>query len=347
MSAAETPPTAATVAALCPCASDAPPGIASPAPEGSPTCGAPVGPADTFTRALDDGTTEQRPGAWMRCERGHQWRPMETMGRAGRRGKREALAATTRAIVPYYEAEGVTIYNAPWEDVVAAGLVPVREVALIHADPSYGVSYDPKMRRGSAHMAFDRSGRARGVPQEREYPKLHGDDKPHDPRPLLALDRPTVTWGANHYCDRLPRSSSWLSWDKRADTGSDDGSDVELAWSNLGGPARRFVHLWRGTCRASETGTRHLWATQKPEALSAYVFEWARRRKVGIGPGSLLFVPYMGSFPDYRPWRALGGRIIACDVSEEACQIAVSARILAAPRNVKLGDLGPLFAGVT
>lgn len=41
---------------------------------------------------------------------------------------------------PYYRSEtgDVTVYHARWEDVVAAGLVPMERVRLIHDDPSYG-----------------------------------------------------------------------------------------------------------------------------------------------------------------------------------------------------------------
>jgi hypothetical protein len=241
---------------------------------------------------------------------------------------------------PFYRSDdgAVEVYHDRWENVYAAGLAPREEIALIHADPSYGIGYRTLGaidKRGGIKPAFDRSGKERGTPQPRDFEPLAGDDKPHDPSSLLALDRPTVSWGANHYASRLPDQSAWLSWDKRGDTGSDDGSDVELAWSNLGGTARRFVHLWRGTCRASETGRAHLWAAQKPEALSAWVFAIARERRVKLTSGALLFVPYMGSFPDYRPARALGLRVVACDVSRAACEIACAARLRAVPVQVE------------
>ena len=43
---------------------------------------------------------------------------------------------------PYYCSDdgAITVYCARWEDVVAAGLVPVDEVKLVHADPPYGAA---------------------------------------------------------------------------------------------------------------------------------------------------------------------------------------------------------------
>jgi hypothetical protein len=57
------------------------------------------------------------------------------------------------------------------------------------------------------------------------------------------------------------------------------------------------------------------------------VLERAREKGVKLPPGALLFVPFMGSFPDYRPALALGLRVVACDVSAEACRIALGARV--------------------
>ena len=102
-----------------------------------------------------------------------------------------------------------------------------------------------------------RDGVDRGRPRQRTFAAIPGDDKPFDPSLLLALNKPTVLWGANHCSHRVPGSSCWLHWDKREDSGPDDGAD--------------FEHVWRGTCRASETGVQHLYATQKPVALMVWV----------------------------------------------------------------------------
>ena len=259
-------------------------------------------------------------------------------------------------IASYWKsADGtITVYHAPFEDVLAAGLVPVDDIALVHDDPPYGVNANTK-GRASGRTSKTSLGHG-GEPRNNDFPSVVGDTAPFDAAPLLALDRPTVIWGG-HLCQpALPRSTSLIFWDKREDTTPDDNGDGEAAWTNLGGPIRRFSHLWRGTCRASETGVLHLHGTQKPVALSLWVFE-ARAK---LQPGSLVFVPHGGSGPDLPACRAMGLRLIWCDVEQWCCDTAI-ARLPDAPveileraksfqRSTRVArrdmPTGPLFDGI-
>jgi site-specific DNA-methyltransferase (adenine-specific)/modification methylase len=238
---------------------------------------------------------------------------------------------------PYWQSDdrAITIYRARCEDVIAS-VLPVREVALVHADPPYGVN--ERTERASA-------GRGRGsrtsnaLATARDFPAIAGDDKPYDPAPLLALDRPLVLWGANHYSDRVPGSPSWITWDKREGVLVNDNADCEHAWSNLGGPARVFRHLWAGMLRASEKGSS-VHPTQKPIALSAYVFQRAKLKR-----GDLVFVPYLGSGPDLPAAVAMGLKIVACDVEEWCCRTAIG-RLQAITPEEAAKPVGPLFEGL-
>jgi site-specific DNA-methyltransferase (adenine-specific) len=245
------------------------------------------------------------------------------------------------AMKPYYQTEdgSIRIYHARWEDVLAAGVFVPKDIALVHADPPYGVN-EPMARKAKGRLGvLAREGQKA---QPKDWPIMEGDGEPYDPAALLVLDRPLVTWGGNHYASRLPNSPSWMIWDKRDDTPPDNNADVEMAWSNLGGPARRLVHLWRGTCRASEVGVPHIHATQKPEALSAWVFAHAMARKK-LKRGDTVLVPYMGSGPDLRPAQAIGLKVIACELVEEYCRTAVNARLRAVAREQSAVNIGPLF----
>ena len=237
---------------------------------------------------------------------------------------------------PYWQsADGsLTVYHAPCEAVIAS-VLPVREVALVHADPPYGVN--ERTDRASKGRGFSRT---RPGVASRDFPPVTGDRLPFDPAPLLALARPTVLWGANHYSDRVPGSPSWILWDKREDTTPNDNADGELAWTNLGGPLRIFRHLWNGLCRASEAGDRVLAPTQKPIALSAYVFGRAKLKR-----GDLVFVPYLGSGPDLPAAQAMGLRVICCDVEKWCLDTAIS-RLGAITANRAAEPCGPLFAAV-
>lgn len=115
-----------------------------------------------------------------------------------------------------------------------------------------------------------------------------GDNKPFDPAPLLALGIPAVLWGGNHFADRLPSSQSWLVWDKRCADYSNDQADCEMAWTNLGFPARMFRHMWNGMLRGAESKTPRVHPTQKPVAL----MEWC----LGFLPDAKTILdPYAGS----------------------------------------------------
>ena len=250
---------------------------------------------------------------------------------------------------PYYSSPdgAIVVYHARFEDVLAAGLVPVESVALVHADPPYGVSERTDRGTVGRNGALSKISAAvrhgakvvREVGKAQDWEAIEGDDRPFDPAPLLALQRPLVTWGANHYSPRVPESPSWILWDKREWQGSDDNADGELAWSNLGGPLRIFRHWWRGALRKTEKENRHLGPTQKPIALSTWIFNKAKLKR-----GDLVLVPYLGSGPDLPAARAMGLRVIACDVSEEACRIACSARLGVVVKPEPVEKLGPLFS---
>lgn len=230
---------------------------------------------------------------------------------------------------PYWQSSDghITVYHARWEEVLAGGgSVPMREIALIHADPPYGIDVD--LDGGAARRRPER-GNSLG--------KVTGDDRPFDPYPLLALERPTVLWGANNFAARLPASSAWFTWDKRVSMPSDDRSDCEMAWTNIGNSARIFRHVWKGTVRDSERGPT-LHPTQKPIALCTWVYERAKLKR-----GDLVFVPHGGSGPDLPACVAMGLRLIWCDVERWCCDTAVS-RLNAITPERAAEPAGPLFS---
>lgn len=204
---------------------------------------------------------------------------------------------------PYYEKAGVTIYHGDCRAVLP---LLTERPRLVLADPPYGVGIGDKSGGTRTRLA---------VAGDDYY--VVGDDEPFDPAHLLALQTPTILWGANHFADKLPPSPSWFVWDKRDGTTSDDNADCELAWTNLGGPARMYTHLWRGMIKASERDQRRLHPTQKPVAL----MRWCLQR-AGLKPGNLVLDPYMGSGPVLRAAMDLGLRCIGIELEERYCDIA-------------------------
>lgn len=248
-------------------------------------------------------------------------------------------------IKPYYQTEDgqIRIFHARWEDVRAAGVFKPKDVALVHADPPYGIAYNANenRRKHQSPAMLSYAGGAYG----KEWARVEGDAEPFDPVGLLDLKRPTVMWGANNFADKLPACPGWLIFDKKrhgTDAPDMKVSDAELAWCNFGKMVRVFSTLWMGFRRDTETGS-HLHPTQKPEALSAWIFAHAMARKK-LRRGDLVLVPYMGSGPDLRPALAAGLRVIACEVAEEYCRTAVSARLRAVAKDEPAQALGPLFS---
>jgi site-specific DNA-methyltransferase (adenine-specific) len=148
-----------------------------------------------------------------------------------------------------------------------------------------------------------------------DHMPIIGDDEPFNPTPILALDVPCIMWGGNHFASRLPDSASWLSWDKRCADYSNDQADCELAWTNLGGPARMFRHVWNGMLRGKESKTPRVHPTQKPVAL----MEWC----LGFLPDAKTILdPFMGSGTTGVACAKLGRKFIGIELDPDYFNIA-------------------------
>lgn len=231
-------------------------------------------------------------------------------------------------MTPYYASTdgAVTIYHGRWEDGLSAGVFDPKKIALIHADPPYGINYTAERKKG--RPSSKRS--ANGTTWGKDWARVAGDDKPFDPSLLLSMDRPAVLWGANNYANTLPNSGGWLVWDKKKGGTASQGhhaSDAELAWTNMGRCVDLFSYFWDGFRREGEI-LDHWHPTQKPEALSAWVFAHAMKRGK-LKAGDTVLVPYLGSGPDLRPARVIGCRVIAFEVEKLYCDTAVNARLRA------------------
>lgn len=206
---------------------------------------------------------------------------------------------------PYYDdGNGIVIYHGDCREVLPT--IAPGSVDLVLTDPPYGV-----------HERTDRASKGRGqLAPCNDFPAVVGDDEPFDPTFLLQFPR-LILFGANHFADWLPPSPSWIVWDKRDGIPSNDNADCELAWSNVGGPARVYRHLWNGMIKASERDDRRVHPTQKPVALMRWILDrWTR-------PGDLVLDPYMGSGPVARACADMGRRYIGVEIVEAYCGAAV------------------------
>lgn len=208
--------------------------------------------------------------------------------------------------------------------------------ALI-TDPPYGIDF--------AHGGNDSGGIGKGKYKTKfAGQKIIGDDKPFDPAQLLSLGIPSVMWGGNHFANRLPDSSAWFIWDKRAASGhTNDFADCEIAWTNLGTVARVFRHHWDGMMKASERGEQRFHPTQKPIALMAWCIQ-------KVPDADMILDPFMGSGTTGVAAIQLGRKFIGIerdpryfDIACKRIEQAVAQGQLFAPAPPKQEQVG-LFA---
>lgn len=199
-----------------------------------------------------------------------------------------------------------TLYLGDCREILPT-LGPLSDIALV-SDPPYGINY--RKGAGGSTLPTGRPSSNRRI--ERMFEAVTGDDEPFDPAPWLQFEQ-TILWGANHYSDKLPTSSSWLVWDKRDGMVSNSFADCELAWSNLKGPARLKRYLWNGICRAGEKEPR-VHPTQKPVSVMLWCISLTTKKTI--------LEPYMGSGTTGVAALQAGRRFIGIEIEPKYFDIA-------------------------
>ena len=155
------------------------------------------------------------------------------------------------------------------------GMVELPEGWAILTDPPYGIAYKASQ------------------PDAVEYGIIDNDDGSLDLRPILTLDVPVLSFGANNYPEQLPHKGRWLCWDKRTIDGAADamlGQAFELAWSNKTSGYGKIVRILHGgTVNADGHGQPRFHPTQKPIALMRAAILWA------AGEAQTILDPFAGS----------------------------------------------------
>jgi site-specific DNA-methyltransferase (adenine-specific)/modification methylase len=219
------------------------------------------------------------------------------------------------------------------------------KVDAVVTDPPYGIAY--------AHSGFHdgRIGNTAAA-NARGCPPIHGDEKPFDPAPWLAVCSNVLFWGADHFYPRLPDSGRFLAWNKLGDMEPwDSFSDVEFAWHSADLSARIFSMKWKGLAcdKIGENGGLRVHTTQKPIRLMGWCIEEAR-----VPAGGIVLDPYMGSGTTGVACAQLGRKFIGIEIEPRYFDIACK-RIEAAYAQGKLfppdapqtQEQAPLFTEVT
>lgn len=141
----------------------------------------------------------------------------------------------------------INIYNM--DCMTALRDMPDKEYDLAIVDPPYGIGVNHSMGRRHGDKASDFA------------PCTWDKEAPSEAyfRELFRVSKNQIIWGANHFIERMPISSScWIVWDKMF---SEDVSfaSFEMAWTSFKKPAKRIV------MSSQQPGRIH--PTQKPVAL--------------------------------------------------------------------------------
>lgn len=203
-------------------------------------------------------------------------------------------------IKPYYEEDGITIYNADCRDV----LPQLEPVDLVLTDPPYGIYENSTKQQSREKLAMPRN-----------YGEFNWDKEPPSADVLntaIAKGHRSIFWGGNFF--GLPAASKWLVWDK---DNSGDFADCELAWTNLDGAVRKFKWRWNGMLQEDMSRKEiRSHPTQKPLSLMKWCIKQA-------GQVETILDPFMGSGTTLVAAKQLGLKAIGIEIEEKYCQIAV------------------------
>jgi DNA modification methylase len=187
-----------------------------------------------------------------------------------------------------------------------AKLMNGQKADMVFTDPPYGISYKSPSGKGKTNRG--------------DYDIILNDDKPFNPNCLFGYCDKIVTWGANHYADKLPNSAQWLVWDKREGDAINNNSDCELAWCSFGGSARLFHHKWNGMIKASEKNEKRVHPTQKPIELIKWSFEIT-------DAGKLILDLFLGSGSTMVAAHQLKRKCYGMELDPKYCQVILDRMI--------------------
>jgi len=148
-----------------------------------------------------------------------------------------------------------------------ATLVGSERMDMVFTDPPYGMNLDTDYKDN-------------GFRKAKPYKKVLGDDQEFDFLTVYALTEsvPEQFWfGADYYCDKLPKGGSWIVWDKKTTEGLQRmyGSDFELCWSKQKHDREIARVAWAGPFGHNKTddGPTKVHPTMKAIKLICWFFE--------------------------------------------------------------------------
>ena len=224
----------------------------------------------------------------------------------------EPSKATVMPFTPYYDEDGITIYNADCRQVLPF----LARVDVLLTDPPYGMDVAKRGTFGAVNVPF--GGKGDKFVKSKNY---EASDWDKEPPPRWFLDaaqeaaQVAILWGGNYY--GLPASSCWLVWDK--DNGENTYADCELAWTNMTRAVRKFKWKWHGMLQEQmgDKKENRVHPTQKPLALMRWCLSLVPEAKTVLDP-------FMGSGTTLVAARLEGCKAVGIEISEKYCEAAAN-----------------------
>jgi site-specific DNA-methyltransferase (adenine-specific) len=132
-------------------------------------------------------------------------------------------------------------------------------------DPPYGIGMDNSKKRTKP----DRPNSYTSAYKDERYHKTDWDNEVPNKeyfKELIRVSKNQIIWGANYFCDMIPKGYGWIYWNKN-NGDNNDFSDGELAFSSKGIQTRHFKVSAFDNLRG---GKDRIHPTQKPVKL----YEW-------------------------------------------------------------------------
>ncbi len=204
---------------------------------------------------------------------------------------------------PYYDHDGIVMYHGDCREI----LPHLPKVDLVLTDPPYGLND----KWGSwATKPGNGAGRGSG----RLWGKTPAWDVAAPDAEIIdaAVSKGThaIVWGGNYF--KLPIRSSWLVWDKGADTIQ---SQAELAWSNLSIAVRVFSLT---TLAAFGNGGRNGEYKEHPTQKPLPLILWC----IGLSDSASILDPFMGAGTTLVAAKRLGRYATGIEIEEKYCEVA-------------------------
>jgi len=198
---------------------------------------------------------------------------------------------------------GIQITNMDCMDAMAK--MPDNAFDLAIVDPPYGIG----------EHGGNNEKRTGGRWKARKYKPFAGMDSTIPDKiyfsELFRVSKNQIIWGGNYMVEHIPPSMGWIFWDK--DTGAQDFSDGEFAFTSFKRAAKIYRYTWCGFRQGpkNQKVEERIHPTQKPVKL----YEWLLMNYAK--EGDKILDTHLGSGSIAIACHNLGFDLTACELDKE------------------------------